>query len=245
MSGIRAHAVDRHELLGEGVGRCDDWCPTRDAAHHRSRETEDVLELIAREPVPVGVHRLVGDRIRQNRRRPFHGVDFGDESNVDQAGLAVQLFVAPIGMVRLQHFADGVVLGDEQAVEHAQADPAIVFEAGQLFSRGGVDQHLAVGADLEFAVHERAHLRGSSGVGAIQLRGVPPVGVVVDEGGRMRGPGGSGRDLALGDRHRVVRPGIAGGDGDFVLFGGLAVDEPVVHHELNPGGGQRFRKPAG
>ena len=157
-------------------------------------ECEQVLPaLAADQAVPVGVERDVDHFVRKDRRRPLDGVDLRHQRGVDQARLDEQLFVGPPGHRRilLEAIADGVVLGREQAVQHAEADPAVVGEAGH-FEPLRIERQAAFGARDDLAVDARADRAWPPAAPAVDLRGVPPVRVLVDVG-RRRVPFRRGR----------------------------------------------------
>src|SRR5204863_8129863 len=80
-------------------------------------------------------------------------------------------------------------------------------------------------------------------VAAVDLRAVPPVRVVGDE--RRRPVGARARIAARAlDPHRVLRPGIVVGKryDPWVLVLVLAVAEPVVDLELDPGAGEEVQR---
>ena len=67
----------------------------------------------------------------QDRRRPLHGVDLGDQRRDDQPCRVEDAVVAPALVVRAQLVADDVVLAGEQSVQPAQAEPPALVEAGE------------------------------------------------------------------------------------------------------------------
>ena len=95
-------------------------------------ELEDLLQLLAGKAGPVDVQRQLDDRVREDGRRPFDGVDLGQQRRVDQLRLREQLVVGPVGVLRCEQVADVVVLEREERVQHRQADPPVVGEAGEV-----------------------------------------------------------------------------------------------------------------
>ena len=96
--------------------------------------------------------------------------------------------------------------------------------------------------DLQLAALAGSQLRGDDGIGAVDLRAVPPVTVRVGVGRRPRRPGRRRlrhRCAAPSSRRRTSRRrGRAESRRTSVVA--ALVHEPVVHHELNPGRGQQI-----
>ena len=274
----RVHAVDRDELLGEGVrhavvvrvGRADDTgqgMVDGRAAGLAAVDAEDAqdegvgagqvllqharLFLIlvavragAQQAPPVGVHGTLGDRVGDHRRGPFHGVDLGHQRGVDQACVVVQPLVVLVRILLLEHRRDGVVFLGEQLVQHAQADPPVLVEAGDRLATDEIGRQGAVRIDLQLAIDEGADLVVGGLVAAVQLRTVPPVSVVVAVSGRLAGFGCGAARVGLGAAHGEVARAehVAGRQRylDRIGFGVGAVVDPVMHHELDPGSGNEI-----
>ena len=237
----RVHPVDRHELLGDRVrrgvvvrGRAGDAADDLAAADPAEQSVDPLLG----EAEPVGAHADLQCGVAEDRGRPLDGVDLRDQGSDHQAGLVEHLVVAPRRVGRMQHVADGVVLAHEQRVQQLEANPPAVQAAGAA-EHGRVDVDQAVRADRDLA---RAQLPTADralelGSGAVDLGGVPPVRLGVDERARrialgVRVVGGAGQ------QDRVRGPGVAGRAGH--REGALdvrAVAEPVARLELQPRGG--------
>ncbi|MNJ45404.1 hypothetical protein D3C77_404970 [compost metagenome] len=125
-------------------------------------------------------------------------------------------------------------------MEHAQAQPPVFVEAGHRLAADPFSRQ-PVTADLQLAVDERTNLIVGGLVAAVQLRTIPPVGVVIAEGRRLAGICTSTGRVGLGTAHRhAPRPQRIAGrqrEADRIGLGVRAMVEPVVHHELDPGGG--------
>ena len=235
----RVHPVDRDELLGQRerhavmIGRrAGDPGEQIVVGELRKR----VLQP-AEPAVPVGAQAGGGDLVRQDRGRPFHRVDLRQQRRVDQPGLLEQPLVVPVRVVFLQLVADRVVLEREQRVQQAQADPAVLGEAGDLAAGERIDAKPSARAHEHLAIAAGTERRLCRGAAAVDVRPVPPVRVLVDVDRR---PGRS-RDLGRvrgRDRHahRPFVPAVAAVERDVVGMrpGALPVHEPVVDHELNP-----------
>ena len=200
---------------------------------------------LAEQAPPVGVHGALGDRIGDHRRSPFHGVDLGHQRRVDQPRAVVQPLVALRRVLLLELAGDGVMFEGEQLVQHAQPHPPVLIEAGDRLAAEQLVRQRAVGVDLEFAVDKRTHLVIDFLAAAIQLRTVPPVGVVVTVGLRLAGIGTAAAWVRLGtlDRHAAAAQYVAWRQRelDRIGIGIWAVVEPVVNHKLNPGGGDKVQ----
>ena len=105
----------------------------------------------------------------------------------------------------------------------------------------------SAGGQAQVVDAEPPLLVGAQAVGelrraAVDLRAVPPVGVVRDVGRRPGRVGARVRHRAQ-DLHRMIRPRIVLLEGDLegVLRLGV-VAQPVVHLELDPGAGQQVER---
>ena len=210
----------------------------------------------AGEPPPVGVHADLQRRVGQDRRRPIDRVDLGHQRIVDHARDAENLrilllrrflrIVPPFRVGLDQAVADGVVLQREQVVQHAQSEPPVLRQSGD-FDAGGIDRnHPGFRIDIELAVLPGAIFGAGRRIVAVDLRSVPPMGLGIGIGGRpgvVVGPAGRIGSRAA-HRHLAVRPVVAGRDRyvDRIVAdrARIAVIEPVVGLELNPGGGQQI-----
>ncbi len=235
----RVHPIDRHELLGQRerhamvFGRRS-GNPRKDVVVRKLRK--HVLQL-AEPAVPVRPQASRQDVLRENRGRPFHGVNLGEQGRVDQARLLEQPLIVPFRVVLLEVIANRVVLECEQAVEQAQAHPAVLGEPGDLAAGHRVDAETAARAHEHLAIAAGAQRRLAGRAAAIDSRTVPPVRVLVDVGGRPLRPLDLGRvGGRLRHAHRPFVPGVAVVQGNVVgeRPGALLVHEPVVDHELNP-----------
>ena len=205
-------------------------------------ELRELLAVFAGQAGPVDVHRQLDDRVRQDRRRPLDRVDLRHQRRVDQLGLAKQLLVVPVLVIVREQIADVVVLQREERVEHRQADPPVVAEAGEVHAGVGVDRQQAGWLDPELAGAVRAQLGGHVVAAAVDLRRVPPVAVRdwcrPAAASSPRAPG-RGRSAARGC---LARPSRRPRRRDVDALGRRAiVHEPVVHHELDPRGGQQVQ----
>ena len=124
-----------------------------------SRNFSSVLQVLAGQARPVDVHRRLDDRVRHDRRRPLDGVDLGHQRRVDQLGLAIQLLVVPARVLVREQIADVVVLQREQRVEHRQADPPVVGEAGEVHAGLGIDRQQPGRLDPQLAADAGPQLR--------------------------------------------------------------------------------------
>ena len=131
----------------------------------------------------------------------------------DQPGHVEDLVVGPRRVRRVQHVADRVVLAHEQGVQQVEPDPPAVEAAGAP-EQGRVHGDEAVRSDRDLA---RAQLGPAQRalelrVHAVDLRCVPPVGLVVDE---VRGgsSGACGSRAVRGSRIGSVGQVSPGGRG--------------------------------
>src|SRR5215204_6136042 len=182
----RVHPVDRHELLGEGVGHTEVVrSPTNDSADHfvvadASRQPLDCLPC---QSPPVGVQAAPRGGMIQEGGRPLDGVDLRQQRRVYEPGAVEELIVGVAGVLGAQPIADRVVLAGKESMHHDKPDPEARLVGWMLFAVG-VDRYQAVGADLQLAVLPRPDLGPGRLVAAVDLRAVPPVGVNVDVGWR-------------------------------------------------------------
>ena len=170
-------------------------------------------------------------------------MDLGHQRGVDQARLVEQPLIRLARVVGLEHVGNGVVLQGEQVVHHAQPHPPVFIEAGDGFTAEEFRGQAAVAVHFQLAVHERAHFVVGVLVAAVELGAIPPVGVDVLVGndgfiaadvrvraGTLHGHGAIAQHIARRQRE-FNRVGLGAG----------TVVEPVVHHELNPGGGDKVQ----
>ena len=155
-------AVDRGELLGQGVGgavvvgdgagdAADDVAP--------AQAPEEAVEALLGQAPPVGPHPQAQGGVGQDPRRPLHGVDLGHQGPVDQARRLEQLVVRPGRALAAQAVADGVVLQGEEGVQEPQADPPVVVKPGDGDPRLGVDGQAPVLDDQLPVFHRPQALR--------------------------------------------------------------------------------------
>lgn len=71
--------------------------------------------------VPVGVEPHVDRPGRQDCRRPFDRMDFGDQGRNDEPCRVVDLIIAPQRIVRPQFVAKNIVFARKERVKAAQA----------------------------------------------------------------------------------------------------------------------------
>ena len=154
------------------------------------RNCEHVLRVLAGEAGPVDVHASHDDWIRDDRTRPLERVDLGHQRGVDQPGFAEELLVVPVGVLVREQVADRVVLQREQRVEHRQTDPPVVVKPLKFTPVSGSTGSSPVGSIRSLPPILVAHLRRRVGVGAVELRRIPPVAVQIGVGGRAGRPGG-------------------------------------------------------
>ena len=129
----------------------------------------------------------------------------------------------------------------EERVQERQAEPEVAGDAGEVELVVEVARELAVVVEPEPAALVLAERLGERGLAAVDLGAVPPVRV-----GRRRTS--AGRRSASGERvvprpfdaHRPLGPRVVGGQLELegLLGQVLAVAEPVVHLELDPGAGE-------
>ncbi len=79
--------------------------------------------MLASESPPVRSHSNLQHRVAKNCCSPLDGVDLGNQRSVDQPCVFEQVVIVPLGIRRLQCFADRVVLQREQREEHLQSNP--------------------------------------------------------------------------------------------------------------------------
>ncbi len=142
--------------------------------------------------------------------------------------------------------ADRVVLAHEERVQEREADPEVAGDSREIDVLLQLLRRQALLVDLELAVLARAERGREGGVAAVDLGAVPPVRVVGDVRERLVRVGARVR-VRPRDLHRVLGPGVVVGDRDLprLLRRGLAVAEPVVHLELDPGSGEQVERRRG
>ena len=207
--------------------------------------SETVAEALPHEAVPVGVHAPFGRRVGDDRGRPLDRVDLRHHRGVDQAGLVVELLVAPVPVLAAQRVADGVVLADEERVEDGETHPEVPPRADRIehrIERCGMEP---VAADPELAVLARARPLLEGLVMAVDLGAVPPVSVVgrVDGGRPVSGCTRVWRGAR--DLHLPVGPVVVVELERKGLGRIRVVAHPVVNLELDPGGGQQVERGRG
>ena len=99
--------------------------------------------VIGGRAVPVAVQADVDGLRREDRRRPFDGMDLGDQRRDDQPGGMVDLVVIHNRIMRPQFVAQQIVLAREQRVQTAEPKPPAFVEAGD-FEALGVFRQIAV-----------------------------------------------------------------------------------------------------
>ena len=171
-----------------------------------------------------------------DRGRPLHRVDLGDQRHVDQPRPLVDLLLGPLRVLGAQPVADGVVLQGEQGLHQQQAEPEAGHQAG---IDGRVVRHRRqpVRADVQFAVLAGADQLLLLRCRAIDLRCVPPGRLGVRVGWRMVAAGrGGGIGAGPHHLHRPDRPRVIIGERNLpgVVLGARPVAEPVTDHELQP-----------
>jgi hypothetical protein len=170
-------------------------------------------------------------------------VDLRHQRRVHETGLLVERLVVEVAVLRVQVVADRVVLAHEQRVEKGEADPEVARDALQVDQLLELRRRQALVVDLQLPVLARAERVGEPLVPAVDVRAVPPVRVL----GRVRRrPARVGARIALRarDLHRVLVPGVPFFERQLpgALLLALAVAEPVVHLELDPGAGQEVQR---
>ena len=203
----RVQPVDRDELLGQAVVDA----VVIDAAQRHAGErlvladaADRAMQALGLEAPPVRLHADLERRMRQDRRRPFDGVDLRHQRGVDHARAVEQPIAVPVRIEALELVADRVVLAREQRVQQAEAGPPVARETGQrrlqLVVQGiGVEDQVVV-VEIELAVgHElagqhriavldatlRPQPLGRLAVAAVDLRGVPPMRFGIGVGRRI------------------------------------------------------------
>ena len=83
------------------------------------QKMKNLLQVFADYSVPIDMHGRNHGGMRQNSRRPFHRMNLRHQRRIDQAGLLKELFVAPVRVFQSKLFANGIVLGYEQGMQHA------------------------------------------------------------------------------------------------------------------------------
>ena len=219
---------------------------SRDTAHHLAvtHPPEQLAEALAGQPVPVRVHRDLRRGVRDDRRRPLDRVDLRQHGGVDQARALKQVLVAPSGVFALEPVADRVVLGHEQPAQHAQPEPP-TRDLGRVRLAVTRPRQQAVRADVKLAVGARPSLLLVLLARPVQRRAVPPMRLGVDERRRLPVGGvGTGRvGGRLRDGHRMLGPRVVVDQRHLPHLARrrVAVAEPVVDHELKPGGDERVQ----
>ena len=242
----RMHPVDGDELLGERVGDAVVIRRrARDAADHlvRGEAAEAPVEPLALEPPPVRPHAAHRGRVSDDRRRPVDRVDLGHQGGDDEPRPVEELIVLEARMGRVQVVADRVVLAHEERMQKREPDPEVPGHAGEIDVRLDVGRDQPALVEPQLPVGARADRLGEGWIATVDLRAVPPVGVFGDEGRRPVGVRARILPGAL-DRHRVLRPRIVGVERDEprVPCLVLAVAEPIVHLELDPGAGEQVER---
>ena len=156
------------------------------------------------------------------RRRPFDGVDFGDEGGVHEARLLEQPFAIGRGIFDAQPIHDRIVLAREQRVQHRNPTHQLPFTPeSSRFARSLVEStgRWPCASRWIFPSGRNWPLAGSvrtsalpREVGAVELRAVPPMGLGVAIGcglALIRRAAPVVRQRAQ-DRHVGRRPVIAG-----------------------------------
>ena len=195
------------------------------------------------QPVPVHSHRAPGRRVGDDRRRPLDRMDLRHQRRVDQPRSVVELIVRPGRVGPAKVVADGVVLEREEDVQEPQAEPEVPGHVGEIEVRVELARRQSVLADRELPPFVRPNRGGETPGVAVDLRAVPPVAVA-------RRPRRRARAVARGvrkrprDAQRALGPGVAVGNLELPrrLPVALGVAEPVMHLELDPGGGEDVQR---
>src|SRR3990167_200878 len=137
------------------------------------------------------MHGALGDRVGDNGRGPFDGVNLGHQGGVGQTGVVVNPLVGLRRVGLLEFAGNGVVLKGEQLVQHAQTQPPVVVDTGNRLAADQLGWQAVVCIDLQAAIDEGANFVAAFFAAAIQLRTIPPVGVYVAIGGWLASIGGS------------------------------------------------------
>ena len=207
--------------------------------------------MLAEQAPEVSAHGHAPFRRVHQRRRPFDGVDLGNEGGVHQPRLLEQPFAIGRGVVDAQPVHDRIVLAREQRVQDRQPDPPIAVHAGELEIREvarRIDRQVALRIEVDLSIRTQltarrigAHQALPREVGSVDLRAVPPMGLGVAIGcglALVRRAAPVVRQRAQ-DRHVGPRPVVARRQRQLVrrVRGvAAAMAQPVVHHELQPGG---------
>ena len=140
------------------------------------------------------------------------------------------------------------MLEGEQGVQHSDAHPPVLVHAGEVDTGDVAMGQPAVVVDLDLSVDERTDLGLAFLVAAVELRRIPPMGF----GFRNTGAGQPSlispcSGIVSRIRIRVLRELVTGTkrNVDRLLRDTVAVEEPVVVLELNPGGGDGAQNPRG
>ncbi len=186
----RVHAVDRGELLGDGVrGRVMVLLGERDAGQELAPCGAPVrLEiLLAQDAPPAAAHRVLQGRHLQERAGPLGGVDLHDQRRIDQPRLLEQPLAVLVRVLEPQPVDDRVVLAREEGVHHREADPPVAVHRHVFLGGAG---GLRVGVQRQHAPARRARAchRAAAPSGRAARRRHPPC--------SDAGPGRCGRGTA-------------------------------------------------
>src|SRR5947209_19660244 len=95
------HAIHRHKLLGQSIGDAEVilW-RARDATDNLTRADAPKLLInpLARQTPPVGVHAHLQRWMIENGWCPVNGMDLRHQSRVNKAGVLEEFFIRPRGI---------------------------------------------------------------------------------------------------------------------------------------------------
>ena len=129
-------------------------------------------------------------------------------------------------------------------MQHTQADPPVAVDSGYIDAGSGIERQQAIRADCQFAAFTRPHLRQRCCIAPVQLGAIPPVcgSIEIRRGQIVGARGARGVAVCAQNAHGVFWPRVVIAERDFpgILFLVLSMTEPVVNHELDPGGSQHI-----
>ena len=167
-------------------------------------------------------------------------MDLGHQRRVDQARFGVQLIVVPVGVLCASR--SQMWLCSSVNSVWSMARPIHQLSVNPLKSMPGVrvDGSSPVGSICSLPPIAVRSFAAVFAIAAVDLRAVPPVTVHVGVGGRPRGARRRRSGTDCGTVMLGAPQSSPGASGMSIVFGRRAlVDEPVVHHELDPRGRQQ------
>ena len=199
------------------------------------------------EPPPVGAHGEAGGRVGDDRRRPLDGVDLGQQRGVDQARLVEQVVVGPGRDTRRASRSQMALCSSVNRVcsrlRPIHQLPLTPVRSMPLSSSGS----RLSGPMVSLPPCPERSLGEHVGAAAVELRARPTSAWrcwrrSADSRRRPGGRVGSARVRRM--RIGFSGQSSSGGSGTChgLSFVVAAVAEPVVDHELEPGGGEQVER---